>query len=248
MLLCTWGKFIFRKRQSLKGRTNKVRLLVVEDQKDLNEIISRKLAKEGYAVDSCFDGKDAVLYMKGAEYDGIVMDILLPEMSGIEVLKTMRSHGDDTPVLLLTALGEIEDRVAGLDAGADDYLVKPFDFEELLARIRTMIRRRGSQFSSVINYKDLTVNTASHEVKRGDKVVELTAREYNILEYMLHNIGRAVTRDNLSSHVWNYDYDGGSNVIDVYVHRLRKKLDAAGDEDSDKIVETIKGVGYIIKA
>lgn len=225
-----------------------MRLLVVEDQKDLNEIISRKLAKEGYAVDSCFDGKDAVLYMKGAEYDGVVMDILLPEMTGIEVLKTMRSCGDDTPVLLLTALGEIEDRVAGLDAGADDYLVKPFDFEELLARIRTMIRRRGSQFSSVINYKDLTVNTASHEVKRGDKVVELTAREYNILEYMLHNIGRAVTRDNLSSHVWNYDYDGGSNVIDVYVHRLRKKLDAAGNEDSDKIVETIKGVGYIIKA
>ena len=225
-----------------------MRLLVVEDQKDLNEIISRKLAREGYAVDSCFDGKEALLYMKGTEYDGIVMDILLPTMSGIEVLKSMRSHGDVTPVLLLTALGEIEDRVAGLDAGADDYLVKPFDFEELLARIRTMIRRRGSQFSSVITYKDLTVNTASHEVKRGDKEVELTAREYNILEYMLHNIGRAVTRDNLSSHVWNYDYDGGSNVIDVYVHRLRKKLEAAGDKDSDKIVETIKGVGYIIKA
>ena len=160
----------------------------------------------------------------------------------------MRSRGDDTPVLLLTALGEIEDRVAGLDAGADDYLVKPFDFEELLARIRTMIRRRGSQYSSVITYKDLTVNTASHEVKRGDKIVELTAREYNILEYMLHNIGRAVTRDNLSSHVWNYDYDGGSNVIDVYVHRLRKKLEAAGNGNSEKIVETIKGVGYIIKA
>ena len=225
-----------------------MRLLVVEDQKDLNEIISRKLAKEGYAVDSCFDDKEALLYIEGAEYDGIVMDILLPEMSGIDVLKKMRSHGDDTPVLLLTALGEIEDRVAGLDAGADDYLVKPFDFDELLARIRTMIRRRGSQFSSIIKYKDLTVNTASHEVKRGDKIVELTAREYNILEYMLHNIGRAVTRDNLSSHVWNYDYDGGSNVIDVYVHRLRKKLDAAANEDSEKIVETIKGVGYIIKA
>ena len=225
-----------------------MRLLVVEDQKDLNEIISRKLTREGYAVDSCFDGKEALLYIQGADYDGIVMDILLPVMTGIDVLKNMRARGDDTPVLLLTALGEIEDRVAGLDAGADDYLVKPFDFEELLARIRTMIRRRGSQFSSIITYKDLTVNTASHEVKRGDKVVELTAREYNILEYMLHNIGRAVTRDNLSSHIWNYDYDGGSNVIDVYVHRLRKKLDAAGDKDSDKIVETIKGVGYIIKA
>lgn len=225
-----------------------MRLLVVEDQKDLNEVISKKLTKEGYAVDSCYDGKEASLYMEGAEYDGIVMDILLPEMTGTELLKAMRSHGDDTPVLLLTALGEIEDRVAGLDAGADDYLVKPFDFDELLARIRTMIRRRGSQFSSVIKYKDITVNTASHEVRRGGRAVELTAREYNILEYMLHNIGRAVTRDNLSSHVWNYDYDGGSNVIDVYVHRLRKKLDAAAGEDPDKIVETIKGVGYIIKA
>ena len=248
MLLCTWQRFVFRRGKTKREGLRTVRLLVVEDQKDLNEIISRKLAREGYAVDSCFDGKEALLYMNGADYDGIVMDILLPEKSGIEVLKTMRSRGDDTPVLLLTALGEIEDRVAGLDAGADDYLVKPFDFEELLARIRTMIRRRGSQFSSVINYKDLTVNTASHEVTRGGKTVELTAREYNILEYMLHNIGRAVTRDNLSSHVWNYDYDGGSNVIDVYVHRLRKKLDAAGNEDSEKIVETIKGVGYIIKA
>ena len=225
-----------------------MRILVVEDQKDLNEIISRKLTKEGYAVDSCYDGREALLYMKGAEYDGIILDILLPEMSGLEVLKKMRASGDDTPVLLLTALGEIEDRVAGLDAGADDYLVKPFDFDELLARIRTMIRRRGSQVSSIIRHNDLTVNTASHEVKRGDTVVELTTREYNILEYMLHNIGRAVTRDNLSSHIWNYDYDGGSNVIDVYVHRLRKKLEAAGNEDSDKIVETIKGVGYIIRA
>lgn len=225
-----------------------MRILVVEDQKDLNEIISRKLKKEGYAVDSCHDGKEALLFMKGAEYDGVVLDIMMPEISGLEVLRRMRAQDDNTPVLLLSALGEVEDRVAGLDAGADDYLVKPFDFDELLARIRTMIRRRGSRASSIIRYKDLTVNTASHEVKRGDKIVELTTREYNILEYMLHNAGRALTRDNLSSHIWNYDYDGGSNVIDVYVHRLRKKLEAAADEGADNIVETIKGVGYIIRA
>ena len=225
-----------------------MRILVVEDQKDLNEIISRKLKKEGYAVDSCHDGKEALLYMKGAEYDGVVMDILMPEMSGLEVLRKARDRGDDTPILLLTALGEVEDRVAGLDAGADDYLVKPFDFEELLARIRTMIRRRSSRATSIIRYKDLEVNTASREVRRGGKIVDLTTREYNILEYMLHNTGRALTRDNLSSHIWNYDYDGGSNVIDVYVHRLRKKLEAAGEEGSDNIVETIKGVGYIIRA
>lgn len=242
------GEIHLSKKKMITGGFFKVRLLVVEDQKDLNEIISRKLMKEGYAVDSCFDGKEACLYIEGAEYDGIIMDIMLPEMTGIEVLKWMRARRNAAPVLLLTALGEIEDRVAGLDAGADDYLVKPFDFEELLARIRTMIRRKGSQLSSIITYKDLTVNTASREVTRGGKTVELTAREYNILEYMLHNIGRAVTRDNLSSHIWNYDYDGGSNVIDVYVHRLRKKLDAVSNEDSDKIVETIKGVGYIIKA
>jgi DNA-binding response OmpR family regulator len=224
-----------------------VRILVVEDQKDLNEIISRKLKKEGYAVDSCHDGKEALLYMKSAEYDGIVLDIMLPELSGIEVLKKARERGDNTPILLLTALGEVEDRVAGLDAGADDYLVKPFDFEELLARIRTMIRRRSSRATSIIKYRDLEVNTASREVRRGGKLVDLTTREYNILEYMLHNTGRALTRDNLSAHIWNYDYDGGSNVIDVYVHRLRKKLEAAADKDSDIIVETIKGVGYIIR-
>lgn len=224
-----------------------MRILVVEDQKDLNEIISRKLKKEGYAVDSCYDGREAMLYMNSAEYDGIVLDILLPELSGIEVLKKERELGDNTPILLLTALGEVEDRVAGLDAGADDYLVKPFDFEELLARIRTMIRRRSSRATSIIKYRDLEVNTASREVRRGGKLVDLTTREYNILEYMLHNTGRALTRDNLSAHIWNYDYDGGSNVIDVYVHRLRKKLEAAGDSDSPNIVETIKGVGYIIR-
>lgn len=223
-----------------------MRLLVVEDQRDLNEIITRKLQREGYAVDACFDGKDALDYMRGAEYDGIVLDILLPGMTGIGVLREIRNSGDDTPVLLLTALGDVEDRVAGLDAGADDYLIKPFDFDELLARIRSMTRRRGSQTTSVIKYKDLEVDTAAHTVVKGGRSIELTAREFNILEYMLHNIGRVVTRDNLSSHVWNYDYDGGSNVIDVYMHHLRKKLEADADKE-DRIIETVKGVGYIIR-
>lgn len=223
-----------------------MRLLVVEDQRDLTEIITRKLQREGYAVDACFDGKDALDYMRGAEYDGIVLDILLPGMTGIGVLREIRNSGDDTPVLLLTALGDVEDRVAGLDAGADDYLIKPFDFDELLARIRSMTRRRGSQTTSVIKYKDLEVDTAAHTVVKGGRSIELTAREFNILEYMLHNIGRVVTRDNLSSHVWNYDYDGGSNVIDVYMHHLRKKLEADADKE-DRIIETVKGVGYIIR-
>lgn len=225
-----------------------MRILVVEDQHDLNEIVVRKLEREGYAVDACYDGKEALVYLDGAEYDVVVLDIMLPGLTGIGVLKDMRGKGNTTPVLLLSALGEVEDRVAGLDAGADDYLVKPFDFDELLARIRSMIRRRGSRTSNMIKYKDIEINTASRQVYRAGNEIELTTREYNILEYLLNNVGRAVTRDNLSQHVWNYDYDGGSNVIDVYVHRLRKKLEAANPESDEKIVETIKGVGYIIKA
>lgn len=225
-----------------------MRVLVVEDQHDLNEIIVRKLEREGYAVDACYDGKDALVYLDGAEYDVVLLDIMLPGLTGIGVLKDMRGRRNNTPVLLLSALGEVEDRVAGLDAGADDYLVKPFDFDELMARIRTIIRRRGKQSSNIIKYKDIELNTASRQVWRAGNELELTTREFNILEYMLHNVGRAITRDNLSQHVWNYDYDGGSNVIDVYVHRLRKKLDEAAPEEGEKTIETIKGVGYIIKA
>lgn len=223
-----------------------MRLLVVEDQKDLNEIIVRKLTREGYAVDSCFDGQDALDHINAAEYDGIILDIMLPSMTGLGVLRRLRSEGNDTPVLFLTALGDVEDRVEGLDTGADDYLVKPFDFAELLARIRSMTRRRSISSSSFLTYKDLVMDTASHEVSRGGVPIELTAREYNILEYLMHNIGRVITRDNLSSHIWNFDYDGGSNVIDVYVHHLRKKLDAAGG-DGERIIDTVKGAGYIIR-
>ena len=225
-----------------------MRLLVVEDQKDLNDIIVRKLEREGYAVDACYDGSDALDFINSTEYDGIILDILLPSMTGLGVLGEMRSNGNSTPVLLLTALGDVEDRVAGLDAGADDYLVKPFDFEELMARIRSMTRRRGTQASSVIEHKGISLDTASHSVTREGDELDLTAKEYNILEYLMHNIGRVISRDNLSSHVWNYDYDGGSNVIDVYVHHLRKKLEnGEGGKKYPRVIETVKGTGYIIK-
>ena len=225
-----------------------MRLLVVEDQKDLNDIIVRKLEREGYAVDACYDGNDALEFINSAEYDGIILDILLPGMTGLSVLAEMRGKGNATPVLLLTALGDVEDRVAGLDAGADDYLVKPFDFDELMARIRSMMRRSGTHASSVLEHKGISVDTASHVVMREGEELELTAKEYNILEYLMHNIGRVITRDNLSSHVWNYDYDGGSNVIDVYVHHLRKKLENGSDgKKFDRVIETVKGTGYIIK-
>lgn len=225
-----------------------MRLLVVEDQKDLNDIIVRKLEREGYAVDACYDGLEALDFINGTEYDGIILDILLPGMTGLSILGEMRGKGDATPVLLLTALGDVEDRVAGLDAGADDYLVKPFDFDELLARIRSMTRRRGTQSSSVLSHKGVSIDTAAHVVTREGEELDLTAKEYNILEYLMHNIGRVITRDNLSSHVWNYDYDGGSNVIDVYVHHLRKKLENGADGTKyDRVIDTVKGTGYIIR-
>lgn len=221
-----------------------MRILVVEDQKDLNEIITRKLTSEGYSVDSCFDGEEAEDFLRCAVYDAIVMDIMMPGKTGIGVLRDMRAAGDKTPVLLLTALGTIDDRVAGLDSGADDYLVKPFDFDELLARIRAMIRRGSGLADNVISAGDLTLDIAAHTVSRGDEPLSLTAKEYSILEYLLQNKGRVLSRDKLSNHIWNYDYDGASNVIDVYVHHLRKKVD--GDRE-DKLIETVKGVGYIIR-
>ena len=221
-----------------------MRILVVEDQKDLNEIIDRKLTNEHYSVDSCFSGDEALDFLNCAEYDGVILDIMLPGITGIGVLKDMRSKGDKTPVLLLTAMGTVEDRVAGLDAGADDYLVKPFDFDELLARVRAIVRRGGERASSTMTSGDLTLDSSSRQVKRGDKDISLTAKEFDILEYLMQNEGKVLSRDKLSNHIWNYDYDGGSNVIDVYMYHLRRKVDDGFDE---KKIVTVKGAGYMIK-
>lgn len=221
-----------------------MRILVVEDQKDLNEIIVRKLTNEHYSVDTCFDGDEALDFIRCAEYDGIIMDIMLPGTTGIGVLKEMRSAGKKTPVLLLTALGTVEDRVAGLDAGADDYLVKPFDFDELMARIRAIIRRGGDRADNVMTLGDLTIDPESRMVTRAGSEISLTAKEFDILEYLMQNKGKVLSRDKLSNHIWNYDYDGGSNVIDVYMYHLRKKIDSGFDE---KRIVTVKGAGYMIR-
>lgn len=221
-----------------------MRILVVEDQKDLNEIIVRKLINEHYSVDACFTGDDALDFIRCAEYDAVILDIMLPGITGIGVLKEMRASGNNTPVLLLTALGTVEDRVAGLDAGADDYLVKPFDFDELMARIRAIIRRGGERASSVMTSGDLTLDSAARTVQRDGRDISLTAKEFDILEYMMQNEGRVLSRDKLANHIWNYDYDGGSNVIDVYVHHLRKKVDEGHEQ---KKIVTVKGAGYVLK-
>ncbi|MDO4545085.1 MAG: response regulator transcription factor [Bacillota bacterium] len=221
-----------------------MRILVVEDQKDLNEIIVRKLTGEHYSVDACYTGDDALDFLRCAEYDGVILDIMLPGITGLGVLKEMRSSGDKTPVLLLTALGTVDDRVAGLDAGADDYLVKPFDFEELMARVRAMVRRGGERASSVMTCGDLTLDSSARRVERAGKELSLTAKEFDILEYLMQNEGKVLSRDKLSNHIWNYDYDGGSNVIDVYVHHLRRKVD---DGFEEKKILTVKGAGYMVK-
>ena len=212
-----------------------MRILVVEDQKDLNEIIVRKLTSEHYTVDACYSGDEALDFLRCAEYDGVILDIMLPGITGLGVLREMRATHDSTPVLMLTALGTVEDRVAGLDAGADD---------ELMARVRAMVRRGGERASSVMTSGDLMLDSASRYVERGGKEISLTAKEFDILEYLMQNEGKVLSRDKLSNHIWNYDYDGGSNVIDVYVHHLRKKIDDGFDE---KKIITVKGAGYMVK-
>lgn len=221
-----------------------MRILVVEDEPKLNELIVNKLKLGHYTVDTCMDGRDALDYLRCAEYDTVILDIMLPGINGLEVLKTLRAQEKRTPVLLLTARDSIEDRVAGLDLGADDYLVKPFAFDELLARIRVIIRRNSNLVSNVVILANLTVDFDAETVTRGDIPISLTAKEFSILEYMLRNVGIVLSRDKISQHIWNYDYEGSSNVVDVYIRYLRKKVD---DDYSPKLIHTIRGSGYVMR-
>jgi DNA-binding response regulator trcR len=225
-----------------------MRILVIEDEKNLNDIIVKKLVLEKYCVDSCFNGKDALDYIFSAEYDVIVSDIMLPGIDGFEILKRIREKGIKTPVLLLTAKDGIEDRVKGLDYGADDYLVKPFAFDELMARIRVLLRRNpitnNSNASNVFSIANLTVNCKSHDVFRDKISIKLSTREFTILEYMIRNKERVLSREQIEQHIWNYDYEGGTNVIDVYIRYLRRKIDKNFEP---KLIHTIRGVGYVLK-
>lgn len=221
-----------------------MRVLVVEDEKYMNRIISKKLKVEGYSVDSCYDGEEALNYIKSTSYDIIIMDIMMPQKNGYEVLKEIRHEGNSVPVLFLTAKDALEDRVKGLDLGADDYLVKPFHFEELMARIRVMIRRSHGKVSNQLQIADLILDINAHIVKRNNNFIELSAKEFAILEYMMQNAEIVLSREKLETHIWNYDYQGASNMIDVYIRYLRIKIDK---DYKHKLIHTVRGVGYMIK-
>ena len=224
-----------------------MRILVVEDEKKINDIIVKTLKQEKYGVDSCFDGEEALDYIFSVEYNIILLDIMLPKKNGFEVMESMRKKGIKTPVLFLTARDQIEDRVKGLDLGADDYLVKPFAFEELLARIRVVLRKNsvsGEDSGNILKIANLTVDCNKHEVFRDEISIKLSAKEFSILEYMMRNKGRVVSKEKIEEHVWDFDYEGGSNIVEVYIKFLRKKID---NDFSPKLIHTIRRVGYVLK-
>ena len=222
-----------------------MRILIAEDERDLNEMIRKKLTSEGYSVDTCYDGEDALAYLDVTEYDGVILDIMMPGRDGLQVLREMRRKGIHTPVMFLTARDSIEDRVKGLDAGATDYVVKPFSFKELMARVRAMTREKYGTSSSILQVGDLTMDTASQKVARGERNIDLSAKEYALLRYMMTNSGIVLSRDMIEDHVWNYDYEGGTNVVDVYIRYLRRKID---EGEEQKLIQTVRGRGYVIRA
>ena len=222
-----------------------MRILVVEDEKNLNDLIVKKLKLEHYSVDACLRGDDALDYLMCTSYDAVILDIMLPGVSGLEILSRLRGSKNAVPVLLLTARDSIDDRVAGLDAGADDYLVKPFAFDELLARIRVLIRRNSKGVSNVFTVSDLTVDCDTRTVTRGGTPISLSSKEFAVLECLVRQAGTVLTRDRISNHIWNYDYEGGSNIVDVYIRYLRKKIDDGHDV---KLIHTVRGAGYVLRA
>jgi DNA-binding response OmpR family regulator len=221
-----------------------MRVLLVEDEHRISAYVKRGLEEEGYAVDAVYDGQEALDWAEAATFDLIVLDILLPKLDGLSACRRLRQRGDRTPVLMLTARDTVDDRVAGLDAGADDYLVKPFAIKELLARLRALTRRSTDQPKSpILQVADLSLDTRTRQVRRGSKRIELAAKEYAVLECLMREPGRVLTRTMIAEHVWNYDTFNQSNVVDVYVRNLRRKID---DPFGKKLIRTLRGAGYSI--
>lgn len=218
-----------------------VRLLLVEDNHRLSNSLKMSLEDDGYAVDVAYDGVDGQELAEMTPYDVIILDIMLPKRDGLEVCRELRQQKINIPILMLTARDAIEDRVEGLDSGADDYLVKPFAIDELHARLRALLRRESPDKTRLLTIADLTLDPAAHRVLRRGIPIELTAKEFSLLEYLMRNPDRLITRGMAENHVWSYDYDGASNVVDVYIRRLRRKVD---EPFQVKLIETVRGVGY----
>ncbi len=221
-----------------------MRILIVEDEKKVANFIRKGLQEEGYAVDLAFDGEDGLQMGTDPSYDLIILDIYLPKLDGLAVLRKLRAQDVRTPVLLLTVRATIEDKVLGLDSGADDYLTKPFAFQELLARVRALLRRRSDANAAAIQIADLVLDPVGRIVSRGTRRIELTLKEFALLEYFMRNPDRVLTRTMIIDHVWNYDFDSETNVVDVYVNYLRRKIDAGCE---NKLIHTVRGVGYVMK-
>ena len=221
-----------------------MKILLAEDEVDLNNVVTRYLKKNGYSVDSVLDGEEALDYLEYSEYDLVILDIMMPKVDGFEVIKKLRNKGNHTSVLMLTARDSADDKVKGLDLGADDYIVKPFDFNELLARIRAVVRRKYGNSSNKLVIGDLILDTSEKSVTRAGKQIELTGKEYEVLEYLMQSKNRILSRDQIKEHVWDFDYEGDSNIIDVLIKNIRKKIDI---EAGKQIIYTKRGLGYVIK-
>ncbi len=222
-----------------------MKILVVEDEKKVGAFIKKGLEEDRYSVEVAFDGeKGEELALQGS-FDLIILDILMPKKDGLTMLKELRAKQISTPVLMITAKGSVEDKVKGLDTGADDYLVKPFAIAELLARVRSLLRRGGPEKSTALSVADLTLDLVSHKATRGQNIIELTGKEYTLLEYFMRNTNKVLSRTIISEHIWNYNFDTGTNIIDVYINHLRNKIDG---EFEKKLIHTVRGVGYMMKA
>ena len=221
-----------------------MKILVVEDETDLNRVITKHLKKNNYSVDSCFDGEQALDYVLYGEYDLIITDIMMPKIDGYELIKQLRVKGNSTPVIMLTAKDSLDDKILGLDSGADDYIVKPFEFDELLARIRVLMRRNYGFATNIIQVDDVVLDISKKQVTRSSESIVLTGKEYEVLEYLFKNKTGIISREQILNHVWDYDYEGVSNIIDVIVKNIRKKLDVGSKKP---IIHTKRGLGYFVK-
>ncbi len=220
-----------------------MRILIIEDEIKVANFMKKGLEEEHYAVDTAFDGESGLYMSEVNEYDLIVLDLMIPKIDGLEVLRRIRSNKNNVPILVVTAKDTAEDIVKGLDSGSDDYLTKPFEFKVFLARVRALLRRERVDAEPVLKLADLTLSPVTHKVTRGGKEIELTSKEYGLLEYFLRNPNKVLTRTMISEHVWDYHFDSMTNVVDVYVNYLRKKIDK---EFEPKLIHTIRGVGYIL--